>query len=68
MPAQELTRLVNYFHNAFLNGVGPIGYVFTRMDSKCARPSCHQKHPVWPTFDLEQWDPAKTSGTATTCA
>lgn len=24
-----------YFHSCFLNSVGPIGFVFTQMDSKC---------------------------------
>lgn len=25
----------NYFRKSNLNGVGPIGYIFTKMDSKC---------------------------------
>lgn len=24
-----------YFHNCYLHGMGPIGFVFTKMDSKC---------------------------------
>ena len=24
-----------YFHNCYLNGCAPIGYIFTKMDSKC---------------------------------
>jgi predicted aconitase with swiveling domain len=58
----------NYFHNAFLNGVGPIGYVFTRMDSMCATTILSTETPCVADFDLEQWDPCKDSGTATTCA
>ena len=49
----------NYFHNAFLNGVGPIGYVFTRMDSKCATTILSTETPCVADFDLEQWDPCK---------
>lgn len=49
----------NYFHNAFLNGVGPIAYVFTRMDSKCATTILSTETPCVADFDLDKWDPCK---------
>lgn len=49
----------NYFHNAFLNGVGPVAYVFTRMDSKCATTILSTETPCVADFDLAQWDPCK---------
>lgn len=48
----------NYFRKSHLNGVGPIGYIFTKMDSKCGTAVAVTRCPCVADFP-EGCDPCK---------